>query len=113
MTLPLISEQESPHKLRISEIFYSLQGEGKNIGTPVVFLRTALCNLKCTWCDTKYTWDWDNYDYKKEVKELDLASICEFIFSFKVKHLVVTGGEPLLQQNRLAQVLSMVKPEGY
>ncbi len=50
------------------EIFYSIQGEGVNIGVPTVFLRLALCNLKCDWCDTKYTWDWDHYEYEKDVR---------------------------------------------
>ena len=48
--------------MKISEIFESIQGEGNNAGKPAVFLRTAECNLKCIWCDTKYTWDWKNYD---------------------------------------------------
>ena len=43
------------------EIFYSIQGEGANVGKPAVFLRMGLCNLKCSWCDTKYTWDWEEY----------------------------------------------------
>ena len=53
--------------LKLSEIFYSIQGEGVSIGRPSVFLRTALCNLKCKWCDTPYTWDWKKYDIKKEM----------------------------------------------
>ena len=59
--------------MKISEIFESIQGEGTNAGKPAVFLRTAECNLKCTWCDTKYTWDWKNFDYAKEVKEISVA----------------------------------------
>ena len=55
------------------EIFHSLQGEGHSIGTPTVFLRLALCNLTCVWCDTKYTWDWANFDTKAEI--LSMSSV--------------------------------------
>ncbi|MDP8906059.1 MAG: 7-carboxy-7-deazaguanine synthase QueE, partial [Thermoproteota archaeon] len=44
--------------LKVSEVFDSIQGEGSYAGTPCIFLRLATCNLKCAWCDTKYTWDW-------------------------------------------------------
>ena len=57
------------------EIFHSLQGEGASIGAATVFLRLALCNLSCTWCDTKYTWGWENYNYKKEVMALGVEEV--------------------------------------
>lgn len=91
--------------LKISEIFESVQGEGVNIGKPSVFLRTALCNLTCTWCDTKYTWDWKNYDYDKEVKEVSISDIKDQIEKYDKNRLVITGGEPLLQQNGLVKLL--------
>ena len=97
--------------MKISEIFKSIQGEGINAGKDVVFLRTALCNLKCSWCDTKYTWDWDNYDYSKEVRELSINHVMEQIQQFDIKHLVITGGEPLMQADDLAELLSFLKPE--
>ncbi|NIO36533.1 hypothetical protein GTO27_02395, partial [Candidatus Bathyarchaeota archaeon] len=43
--------------MKVSEIFYSIEGEGIEIGRPEVFIRLAECNLRCTWCDTKYTWE--------------------------------------------------------
>ena len=92
--------------MKISEIFSSIQGEGIHAGKPSVFLRTALCNLKCVWCDTKYTWDWDNYDYSKEVHELPIEKVIEKIKQFEPKHIVITGGEPLIQQNDIASLLS-------
>ena len=92
--------------MKVSEIFSSIQGEGPHAGKPSVFLRTALCNLKCVWCDTKYTWDWDNYDYSKEVHELPIEKVIEKIKEFEPKHLVITGGEPLIQQNDIASLLS-------
>ena len=92
--------------MKISEVFSSIQGEGIHAGKPSVFLRTALCNLKCVWCDTKYTWDWDNYDYSKEVNELPIEKVIEKIKEFEPKHIVITGGEPLIQQNDIALLLS-------
>ena len=92
--------------MKVSEIFSSIQGEGPHAGKPSIFLRTALCNLKCVWCDTKYTWDWDNYDYSKEVHEVPIEKVIEKIKEFEPKHLVITGGEPLIQQNDIASLLS-------
>ena len=99
--------------MKISEIFESIQGEGTNAGKSAVFLRTAECNLKCNWCDTKFTWDWKQYDYSKEVKEIAIKEIIDSISQFNVKHLVITGGEPLMQQDDLAELLSFIKPEFY
>ncbi len=99
--------------MQINEIFKSIQGEGPNFGKPAIFLRTAQCNLKCTWCDTKYTWDWKNYDYAKEVKEMTIEEIKEQLMDLEIKHLVITGGEPLLQQDDLADLLSFLKPDFY
>ena len=91
------------------EIFYSLQGEGASIGTPSVFLRLALCNLACNWCDTKYTWDWKHYDYSREVISLDTEVVKDRILGFGCRRLVITGGEPLLQQTELAPLVASLK----
>ena len=91
------------------EIFHSLQGEGATIGTPTVFLRLALCNLACGWCDTKYTWDWEYFDYKSEVVSLDIERVKEAILAFNCPHLVVTGGEPLLQQKELVPLIASLR----
>ena len=99
--------------MQVNEIFKSVQGEGPNFGKPAIFLRTAQCNLKCTWCDTKYTWDWKNYDFSKEVKEMTIDEIKDTITELEIKHLVITGGEPLLQQDDLADLLSFLKPDFY
>lgn len=97
--------------MKVSEIFESVQGEGPNMGKRSVFLRTALCNLTCTWCDTKYTWDWANYDYDQEVKELSIDEITGEITKFKSKTVVITGGEPLLQQKELEKLLEQLGKE--
>ena len=99
--------------MKISEIFESIQGEGTNAGKPAIFLRTAECNLRCTWCDTKYTWDWKNFDYAKEVKEISIKEIRQELEQFSNRHLVITGGEPLMQQDDLAELLTFLKPEFY
>ena len=99
--------------MKISEIFESIQGEGTNAGKPAIFLRTSECNLKCTWCDTKYTWDWNNFDYSKEVKEISIQEIQQIVEQSSAMHLVITGGEPLMQQDDLAELLVLLKPEFY
>ena len=99
--------------MQVNEIFKSIQGEGPNFGKPAIFLRTAQCKLKCTWCDTKYKWDWENYDFSKEVNEMTIGEIKESILGLGINHLVITGGEPLLQQDDLADLLSFLKPDFY
>jgi len=77
--------------MRISEIFYSLQGEGMLAGTPSVFVRTAGCNLRCVWCDTPYA-SWNPEGEERPMGPL-LADVRRH---WGVRHVVVTGGEPML-----------------
>lgn len=91
------------------EIFYSVQGEGVNVGRPAVFLRLALCNLACSWCDTKYTWDWQQYDPKEQIVEIPANEIQREILRHNCTYLVVTGGEPMLQQKQLIPLLQHLK----
>src|ERR671911_412274 len=76
--------------MRISEIFYSIQGEGRLSGVPSVFIRTSGCNLRCVWCDTPYT------SWRPEGKEMTVEDILHGIESYPLSHVVLTGGEPLL-----------------
>lgn len=78
--------------MKISEIFYSVQGEGMLAGVPSVFLRTSGCNLRCTWCDTPYT------SWNPEGDDLPLDKILADVRRHRSSHVVVTGGEPLIQQ---------------
>lgn len=78
------------NELKINEIFYSVQGESSYVGYPTVFVRTTACNLRCTYCDTKYSY------YEGEMKSLE--AILEVIASHKTKYVCITGGEPLLQK---------------
>ncbi len=95
------------------EIFLSIQGEGVSLGTQSVFLRLALCNLACTWCDTKYTWDWDHYDYHREAMELTRQQVEEQVCKFPCHHMVITGGEPLLQKRALGPLVRSLKERGF
>ena len=95
------------------EIFYSVQGEGLYTGRPAVFLRLAHCNLSCSWCDTKYTWDWRTYDPLKQIINIPLGEIQTQILKYGCKYLVVTGGEPMIQQKQLILLLQDFKSRGY
>lgn len=74
-------------KLKINEIFYSVQGEGANTGMPAVFVRFAGCNLNCDFCDTKH----------EAYKEYTIEKLIKIINSFGCKNIIWTGGEPTLQ----------------
>lgn len=100
--------ESSAHVLRLSEVFDSIQGEGVSLGKPCRFVRLSLCNLHCHYCDTKYTWDFERFDYDTEVREVSIASVAEQFRSAPAKHVVLTGGEPLLQQRALGLVLAEV-----
>lgn len=76
--------------LKIAEIFYSIQGEGMLCGVPSVFVRLSGCNLRCDWCDTPYA------SWKPEGEEKLLGTILSDIRRHWVKHVVVTGGEPMI-----------------
>ncbi len=95
------------------EVFHSLQGEGAFAGRPAVFLRLAFCNLACAWCDTRYTWDWGPGDQEKETVGLSPAGAEEAILRYGCRSLVVTGGEPLLQQAGLAPLLEALGGRGF
>jgi len=76
--------------MRIAEIFYSVQGEGTLVGVPSTFVRTSGCNLRCTWCDTPYT------SWQPEGADQSIDAILNQVRGFGAKHVVVTGGEPMI-----------------
>jgi 7-carboxy-7-deazaguanine synthase len=76
--------------VKISEIFYSVQGEGSLLGVPSVFVRTSGCNLRCSWCDTPYT------SWRPEGDTLSTAAVLQSIRRYGCSHVVVTGGEPMI-----------------
>lgn len=94
--------------MNISEIFYSIQGEGKRTGFPSFFIRTNFCNLRCKFpsgnlCDTPYT-SWNPQGYKLSINEI----INEYE-KYKVSDVVITGGEPTIQTKELTELSKMFK----
>lgn len=76
--------------LKINEVFYSIQGESSWVGHPTVFVRTTGCNLRCTYCDTKYSYYEGNF--------VETESLLAEIVRHRTKYVCITGGEPLLQK---------------
>ena len=74
----------------ISEIFYSIQGEGELTGVPSVFVRTSGCNLRCNWCDTPYA------SWSPEGKQMSPDAIVTEVMGHPARHVVLTGGEPMI-----------------
>jgi 7-carboxy-7-deazaguanine synthase len=91
--------------MRISEIFYSIQGEGRLSGVPSAFIRTSGCNLRCVWCDTPYT------SWSPDGKEMTLEEILHAIESYPLGHVVLTGGEPLLS-HEIEELSARLKTAG-
>lgn len=87
--------------LPVAEVFGpTIQGEGPAAGTPAWFIRLGGCNLSCSWCDTPYTWDASRYDLRAEIRPRTVDEILTGIPSGAT--VILTGGEPLLQQGRMA-----------
>jgi organic radical activating enzyme len=80
----------------------TVQGEGPSCGHPALFIRLSRCNLSCSACDTKYTWDWSRFDPHEESTKRSVADLVAWAASSPVELVVITGGEPLIQQRNLA-----------
>jgi len=83
----------SRSRLRVSEIFHSLQGEARDVGRPTVFVRLTGCPLRCTWCDTAYAFHGGEWR--------DIDAIVDEVKGYGAQHVCVTGGEPLAQKRCL------------
>jgi len=92
------------NQLRITEIFYSLQGEARNVGLPTVFIRLTGCPLRCQYCDTSYAFDGGQL--------VTMEAVLERTRSYAPRFVTVTGGEPLAQPGSL-DLLSQLCDEGY
>ena len=90
--------------MKINEIFYSIQGEGKWSGLPNIFIRTTGCNLRCSFCDTKYAYN--------DGKEMKIDEIIKEISKYPCKYVCVTGGEPLFQ-NDVPKLLDSLLKRNY
>ncbi len=90
--------------LRITEIFYSLQGESRTVGLPTIFVRLTGCPLRCQYCDTEYAFTGG--------EELSLDAILQQIKPYNTDYITVTGGEPLAQKNCL-QLLKLLCDKDY
>jgi 7-carboxy-7-deazaguanine synthase len=88
----------------ITEIFYSIQGEGRWMGLPNIFIRTTGCNLRCTYCDTKYSYE--------NGEKITLSNIIENIKHYHCSHVCVTGGEPLIQEDT-PKLIDLLIKKGY
>ena len=87
--------------MKINEIFYSIQGEGKWSGLPNIFIRTTGCNLRCSYCDTQYAYD--------NGTEMSIENIMEKISKYPCKYICLTGGEPMLQVETLGLINILLK----
>jgi len=95
---------QDPQRLRISEIFHSLQGEADAVGWRTVFVRLTGCPLRCTWCDTEYAFHGGQWR--------TIEDILDEVAGHGVRHVCVTGGEPLAQKRCLA-LLARLCDAGY
>lgn len=95
-----------------AEIFSSVQGEGVSAGVASTFVRLATCNLRCSWCDTAYTWDWERYDKTTQTMDLSVEEIAEDVLGRAPRNVVITGGEPLIQRRQLAPLVTRLRESG-
>ena len=109
-----------------AEIFHTLQGEGVSMGAPAVFVRLSLCNLHCVWCDTDHTWNFKGTSWKHEkdsepgyakhskedvIISMTPSEVAGIVRGFGCRRVVLTGGEPLLQEADLVQLMAALRED--
>ena len=87
--------------LKINEIFYSIQGESTYNGMPCIFIRLTYCNLRCSYCDTEYSF--------YEGKDMSIEQIMDQIQKYECKLVEVTGGEPLMQEEAIDLMQTLIE----
>ncbi|MDG4756192.1 MULTISPECIES: 7-carboxy-7-deazaguanine synthase QueE [Micromonospora] len=107
---------ETEPRLIVAECFGvqtpTFQGEGPSCGYPALFIRLSRCNLTCARCDTKYTWDWSQFDPRAESTKRSVTDLVEWAASSAVELVVITGGEPLIQQRSLVTLVRRLLAAG-
>lgn len=99
--------------LLVAEVFGpTFQGEGPSCGQQALFLRLSRCNLSCPGCDTPYTWDRSRYDLREHTERRTAASLISWALDRPTPLVVVSGGEPLLQQDRMLPVVAALTAAG-
>ena len=91
--------------MKISELFFSIQGEGELTGVPSVFVRTSGCNLRCRWCDTKYA------SWKPEGENVTINDLLDKVCSYPARHVVISGGEPMIAKG-IKEFTHLLKESG-
>lgn len=94
------------NKMKINEIFSSIDGEGLRAGELATFIRVSGCNLRCNYCDTKYAWD------ENLAKEMSIKEILEEVNKYNVKNITITGGEPLIHKD-IEVLINLLIKKGY
>jgi 7-carboxy-7-deazaguanine synthase len=92
--------------MKIADIFFSIQGEGRLLGVPSAFVRTTGCPLRCVWCDSEYT------SWRPEGEMLTVEEILHHLSVSPIRHVVVTGGEPLIAPG-IVELCATLRQRGY
>lgn len=93
--------------MKISEIFYSIQGEGIEMGMPTVFVRLFACDLRCSWCDTMYAVE------GRDFTEVPVDEVIERVGKWDCRRVCITGGEPLIQREEVSALAQELIDRGY
>jgi len=91
--------------MRITEIFYSIQGESSFAGRPCIFVRLTWCNLRCTWCDSEYTFSGGT--------EMAIEEVLKQVRQYPCRLVEITGGEPLVQKKECLELVRHLCDNGY
>jgi 7-cyano-7-deazaguanosine (preQ0) biosynthesis protein QueE len=109
-----VNDDERDASLVVSEVFGpTWQGEGPSTGRRAGFVRLGRCNLSCQWCDSGFTWDWDRFDPTVELHRRAVSEVLAELTGMGTDRVVVTGGEPLLQQRALTELVAGCAARGW